>query len=171
MPYNISKACVNRSMKYLNELLEKKRTVTFPAHAPGRLTYQLREAVYAAVRHPEFKRYHCLYEDYRFHPRTGWVEAEFIGASDGAGPAPPAVTVAEAKQLLEVVGACIKFGPKADELYFPSAILSVEDLKTLVVWGKTDGWKLISHDEKGITLTRRAGVDEAFLWRAEEEKP
>jgi len=165
MPYNISRACVHRSKRYLDELAEKRRTLTFPAHKPLKLVYQIREAVYAAKRHKEFVKYHDLQENYRFRPREGWVEAEYVGEPvkvEVVGP--PALTVTEARQLMEVVGACIKFGPKTNEIHFPNAVLEPEDLGTLLEWGRGDGWKLISHDDKGLTVTRRGDVDEAFLW-------
>jgi len=96
----------------------------------------------------------------------GWVEAEYLGTELSAIPA-PTLTVTEATQLMEVVGACIKFGVKSDEIYFPEARLSQQDLKMLLAWGQADGWRLIWHDDRGVTVTRRRDVDETFLWKPE----
>ncbi len=176
MPYNISKGVVHRNQRFLDDMLHGKKTLTWPAHDSGILAYKIREALFAAQRHPEFMPYHVLKNWYRIHARLGWVEAEYIGPiiSEQDVQAPTNLTLGRYTSVEEIVGACIKFVRTADELHFPDAQLSVEDRTMLYRWGKTNiekgqpDWNLIDHGEGGVTMTRKKGVEEMFLWKPEE---
>lgn len=171
MPYNTSKAVVNRSRHYLDEMLHNPRTLTWPAVSPRKLAYQLREAVYAAKRHKEFAIYHPLHDNFRFCEYPGYVEGKYIGP-----PVTPSgmvivqgITVEEATDIRGVVGAVIKYGASVDELRFPNVRATDEDLAVVYKWGMNEKptWRLISHEDSGITMTRRTGLDEIFFWKPE----
>lgn len=174
MAYNTSKHCVVRMKRYLNDMAEAKKTITWPASDPRKMAYHIREAMYASQRYPEFKAFHGLRDWYRISPRQGWVEAEYLGLDEGDRPAkvniPERLTVGEVEDVHGVVGACIKFAEKADEIYFPNVKKLKEEEKLAVhQWGKGSSppWQLIDHEEAGVTMTRKQGVNEMFIWRPE----
>lgn len=178
MTYNTSKAVVYRNIRYLDDMLSARQTLTWPVSVPKELAYRIRESLYAARQHEEFLRFHILYDWYRVRTKPGYVEVEYIGPpteitseSGGSTPhtvfAPKPMVVPEADSVEAIVGACIKLKVRADELNFPSVHLTYDELYVLFRWGSTEvpPWKLINHDEQGITLTRRKNVEEAFLWQ------
>lgn len=173
MSYNTSKGVIKRSQAYLDAMLEARRTHSWPADHPFQLAYKIREAMYAVQKYSEYARYHDLREFFRIRPGTGWVEAQYIGPPIGGITTytPQSMQVSEATDIRHVVGACIKFGVKADELVFPNAQLNVEDLKMLYKWSHKEEhgpiWHIIFHDP-GVTMTRRHGVDKLFIWTPEE---
>jgi len=176
MPYNKSKACVRRMMPFLAVMKESKQTVTWPVkNGQAKFAYKLREAMDTVTLHPEFEQFHFLKDNYRIHPRSGWVEAEWIGVdADIAQIATPALLeIPEALDAQGVVGACIKFGIRADELHFPNARLNDNERLAIYQWGRNaelgPHWKLISHGDRGVTMTRKSGVSEIFLWEPGDE--
>ena len=176
MPYNKSKACVRRMLPFLSAMDVAKQTITWPVKDKTNVfAYKIREAMDTATLHPEFTHLHHLKDNYRIHPRSGWVEAEWIGADlDYVGfSTPSAMEVPEAIDAQGVVGACIKFAVKADEIHFPNASLNEKEKLAIYKWGRSEEhgphWKLISHDGKGVTMTRKAGVSEIFLWEPKVE--
>jgi len=172
MPYNVSKACVRRMSSFLDQMNTAKSTLTWPAKDPRVFAYKIREAMWAATKHPEFSHLHHLKDNYRIRPYSGWVEAEWIGTSipESRAQSPKAMEVQEAINAAGVVGACIKFREKADELHFPKAVLSERDLLAIYKWGLSEDppWKLIFHDGAGVTMTRKRGVHKIFLWSPPE---
>ena len=60
------------------------------------------------------------------------------------------MVVDDLSTLLEIVGAAIKH--KADEMYFPSGKLSVEDLQSLYAWTSKNEYFIVIGD--GVTITR-----------------
>ena len=171
MPYNKSKACVRRYLRYMQDMNEQKTTLTWPAEDAVRFARRLREAMWAACHHPEFSYLHDLRDLYRIRPRAGWVEAEFIGPPARAVPrAPERLEGPEAINAPAVVGACIKFADRANEIHCPNAILTEGELLTVYEWGRGEvpEWRLISHSEAGVTMTRKRGIDKTFLWKPKE---
>lgn len=167
MPFNISKAVVHRSRRYLDDMLQAKRTLTFPAHDGAKLAYQIREARYAALRHPEFAQYHPLKEWYRIRDKGTYVEAEYIGPiapTEHQSFTQTQQTITEVNTLEQVVGACIKFSAESDEIIFPNVVLNEAELGVLYEWSKTAGWKIIWQEDAGVTMTKRK-VDDIFIWR------
>jgi hypothetical protein len=171
MVYNISKGVVHRSQRYLDDMLNAGKTLTWPTRKPSVLAYKIREALFAAQKHPEFTPYHKLKSWYRIHTRSGWVEAEYVGPISGSNDvhAPEGMTLSAYRTVEELVGACIKFERKADEIYFPNANLGEEQKELLYKWGGGAGWKLIDHGETGVTMTRKDDVEELFLWKPEDK--
>jgi hypothetical protein len=153
---------------------ESKATLTWPTSEPHIFARKLREAMAAAQHYPEFEPFHDVRDFYRIRPRRGWVEAEWIGPVTGAGTAhkPSHFQVEEALDAQSVVGACIKFEGKANELHFPNAVLSEHDKGVVFTWGmgEVPQWRLIVHDKEGITMTRKKGVDPLFFWQPQEVK-
>jgi hypothetical protein len=171
MPYNISKAVVNRSRRYLDEMLNNPRTITWPAVSPRKLAYKVREALFAAKRHKDFAIYHLLHDNFRIREYPGYVEAEYIGPPVNAlgTTIVEGVTVEEATDIRGVVGAVIKYGVTVDEIRFPNVRATDEELAIVYKWGMNEKpiWRLISHEDNGITMTRRQGLDEIFFWKPE----
>ncbi|KKL91267.1 hypothetical protein LCGC14_1896350 [marine sediment metagenome] len=172
MVYNISKAVVHRNQRYLDDMLESKSTLTWPTHDAKTLTYKIREALYAAQKHPEFRQYHPLKNWFRIRSRGGggWVEAEYIGPiqnSLGDVHTPEGYVEPDVVDVESIVGSCIKLSHFANEIFFPKANLSNEGRLALYRWGKKEDWKLIDHGPEGVTMTRKRGVDELFLWSPE----
>ncbi len=168
MPYNISKGVVHRGKRYLDDMLEARKTLTWPTHDAKILSYKIREALFAAQKHPEFEPYHCLKSWFRIRDKKGWVEAEYIGPmGPNSGTHPEGYTQPDVTEVHAVVGACIKFGGLADEILFPNAVLTDDDKKMIFVWGQEMGWKLIDHGEAGVTMTTK-DVDPLYLWKPKE---
>lgn len=172
MAYNTSRACVGRMSRYLEDMLHAQETITWPIAEPDKHARKIREAMSAARGYPEFERYHKLKQIYRLHPRSGWVEAEYIGVPKGIQVhVPTSITLNDVLDVQGVVGAAIKFAVKSNELHFPKAVLSDDQKLALYTWAQSEGppWKLISHEEVGVTLTRRQ-VEDIFVWVPEEEE-
>lgn len=171
MPYNTSKAVVNRSKAYLDAMLAGRKTLTWPTDKPQKLAYRIREVLYAVRKHAEYEAYHDLPDFYRIRVRQGYVEAEYLGPELNATTPyiPTTMDIPQVEEVHGVVGACIKFGSKSDEIHFPNAILEDGERLALYRWGQgeTPKWKLISHEDKGVTMTRRK-VESVFLWEPEE---
>jgi hypothetical protein len=174
VPYNTSKACVVRYLRYLQDMAEARTTLTWPASDSEIFARKLREAMAAARHHEEFGYLHDLKDFFRIRPRSGWVEAEYIGPPEkkSVPRVPDRMEVKEATSAPGVVGACIKFAARANEIHFPNAITSEDDKLAIYNWGlgEVPQWKLISHDDKGVTMTRKRAVDKTFLWKPKEEE-
>ena len=173
MPYNTSKACVKRQQTYLDDMLNAKKTISWPARDAHTFARKIREAMFAAKCHDEYERYHDLKAFYRIRPRKGWVEAEYLGhTEESRAQVPERMVVEEVIDVHGAVGACIKLAPKSDELNFPNAILGKKERLAIYEWGikQEPKWKLISHENAGITMTRKRGVDPVFLWSPPEKE-
>ena len=175
MPYNLSRNVVERFRRYLDDMAVAQRTITWPAKDSEVLARKLREAVAAAEHHGEnFPEFAKLKVNYQICTRKGYVEARWMGPLSTSGGdiqetfAPTFMTIGEAQTAEAVVGAAIKFEPRADELHFPNARLTDKEKDLLYKWGKKSGWKLIDQEEAGITLTKK-DVDELLLWTPEED--
>lgn len=172
MPYNTSRAVVIRMQRYLDDMLNAGRTISWPSKEPKVLSRKIREGFAAAGRYDEYERYHGLKAWFRIKPMKGWVEAEYLGTEgESVVNTPEKLVVEEVLDVQGAAGACIKFEAKSDELHFPNAVLSNRGRLTIYKWGlgQVPKWHLISHEDAGITMTRKRGVDQAFLWSPEEE--
>ena len=166
MPYNISKGAVHRSLRYLDDMKENRKTLTWPTHDAKVLSYKIREALYACMKHPEFQAYHHLKAAYRIRNRGGWVEAEYVGMPESTTgvQAPEGYNQPDITDVQSVVGACINLERLADEILFPNAVMDEGDKFALFTWGGGQGWKLIDHGEAGVTMTKK-DVEDIFLWK------
>lgn len=172
MPYNLSRAAVRRHMRYLQDMKEASTTLTWPAENPAQFARKLREAMAAAQKYSEFSEFHKLKDFYRISPRTGWVEAVWLGPQAGqVATKPSRLTINEATDAYGIVGACLKFAAKANELYFPNALLKEGEKLKVYEWGRSENprWKLIDHSDGGATMSRKHGIDPFYLWKPEEE--
>lgn len=78
---------------------------------------------------------------------------------------PTQKTLTDVISLEGIVGAGISFAVECDELNFPNAILSEEEMNILYTWTQNDKtWKLIDEEEAGLTLTQKE-VESIYLWR------
>lgn len=175
MGYNTSIGPPRRMEEYLNRLLENRETVDFAADDPPSLAYKLREAIHASGYHDRYEHFEKLGELYEFKALDGRVRARYIGPEDpdiveGVEETPPSqpMTIQEAQDLTSVVGAAMEVADKTDEIRFPNAILGETMKERLYGWATENGWKIIDHEEAGITLTKR-DVADSIVWRPEDE--
>lgn len=180
-PYNTSTKVVRRLERYLQDMDEARRSVEWATSDPDRLAYRIREALAAAREHEdEFPSYAELQHLFQIQSREGKVRARYIGidqiedqepGSTSASPTPSGperMTVDhELVSATGVVGAALKFKNSSEELFFPNARLSTDELTAVWRWTQGNDWKLIEHEGKGLTLTK-GEVSEALLWTPEE---
>ena len=172
MVYNTSQACVRRHERYLQDMLQAEATLTWPASDAEVFARKLREAMFAAQKHPEYTHFHRLRDLYRIRPMNGWVEAQWLGPPAAVKASKPTLMrIEEAINAQGVVGACIKFAPKGNEINFPNAVLTEDEKLAVYAWGmgEVPQWQLISHDNEGVTMTRKP-VDQVFLWKPPEKE-
>lgn len=170
MPYNTSIHVCRRQKRYLDDMLNARRTITWPAHEPQKMARRIREALHAVQYHDEFSAYADLKSFYRIRARKGFVEAQWLGEDPDAPTAPSTpglMEINEVSNIMGAIGAAIKFGHQADEIYFPNVQPSEEEKVTLWKWAGTSGWKMIDQLDKGITLTKQP-VDPFLIWEPEE---
>lgn len=182
MGYNLSKRSVRRHFQMLTEMATDKTTMRFPADKPLQAARRLREALRAAQEHvDDFPQFDRLGDFYEIKAIEGGVEARWLG--DGiktrigraVKPTPPPVKRAgretmetmnfdDVNTLNGAVGAAVKFGLQADELYFPKLLLTNAEKERLHLWCSSTNWLIIDQEEEGLTLTRRKVPDD-LVWR------
>jgi hypothetical protein len=172
--YTKTRAVVKRNLEQLERLYRAKTTLTFKSDNPTELAYKLREAIAAAKEFSEYEHLAELRTMYKFRTAPGRVIALYSVTEAPVETAEASVKTPEKKRkrkrkvvvdavtLLDIVGAMIDFVDE-EEVQFININLSEEDLFKAFVWGKENGWKLINHEEAGITLTKR-DVPEEVLW-------
>lgn len=178
MAYNKSIRAVVRAQKQLEQLYRSRKTIDWATKNPSKLAYQLREGVHAAQFHDEFRHLSELKYIYEFQQLNGSVRAKYMGLDvpksltseipDAAGtdigaPEMPPTRLDSVSSIREIVGAMVSLGDVAQEVFFPDATLSQDDLRRLHTWATETGWSLISHEGAGVTLTRRT-VSEELLY-------
>lgn len=172
MTYNLSKQVVKRMRRYLEDMLEAKADLSWPTQRPDSLAYRIREALAAAQAHQEYAMFHELRVNYEISAKKGWVEARWMGATEMFERTevyvPQRIVVTEVRDPHGIVGAAIKLEPKANEIYFPNAVLSNRDKLIIYRWTLQEDvrWKFIDQGDEGATLTRKE-VDEILLWEPE----
>lgn len=175
MSYNLSINVCKRNRRYYEELDQARGTdVSWPVKSREealKFARRLREAFSAAAHHPDYAKYAELRDMYEFQARDGWVRAYWMGPRDddiGSATRPERMELGEAESVMAVVGAAIKFKERADEIYFPNAVLEDRmDKVKLWRWCQQASWKYIDQYDAGLTLTRRQ-VDPVLLFDPNE---
>lgn len=182
MGYNLSRFSVNRNKPQLDLLLSATGDIRFETARPRQLSYKLREALLACKEFEEFKHYYAaINPNFTFKEEPDAVIAIYspvsvgvpigeMDVSEDRGLSKPAKgTVESARKLLDVIGSGVE-GDKEGywEIYFPNAVLSRVDQKSLWDWTETTSWGFIDHQEKGLTLTKSEEYED-ILWGPEEE--
>ena len=172
MGYSISRRSIVRVKPYLDKMVESKETVVFPGDSK-RLAYLLNQGIRSAVELglEEFKEYAELETLYRFKLREGELIAEFrqlgfsqeernefaiLSAREEIAKAANKHVVETALNLIDVMATMISLS-EADEIRFPSAILSNDDKIRLYGWTRemeNVGWAMIDQGDRGIILTK-----------------
>lgn len=177
MSYSRTPRKLNRMRPYLNELRAADAAATdvsWPSHDPQKLAYDLRDCLASTRLFPEFVTFSPLAERYEIRVKPGRVQAHRLVPDSKAPREEEAVKPLTPTALLELkdindlpslIGAAIHFREQADELTFPLAVLDTHDKNTLWAWCRASevGWKMIDHDEAGITLTRREVPDDVLF--------
>ncbi len=103
-----------------------------------------------------------------FNPVSPGFSVGPVDVSEYNQPAKPTKGRAEtARTLLDVIGGGVEGDKEGfEEIYFPNAVLQVEDQESLWTWTETTEWGIIDHQEKGLTLTKSKEFED-FLWRPE----
>lgn len=156
--------------RYLDDMLESKRNLTWPSERPDSLAYRIREGMAAAQHYDEFTRYHELRANFQISAQKGYVEARWIGAGGWGREqeeevlAPDRLVLDEVTSIQGVVGAAVKMEARADEIYFPKVQPTEAQKKVLYDWTQGNRWVFLDQEDQGITLTRRR-VDDMLVWR------
>jgi hypothetical protein len=177
------------------KILEKKVTVRFNTADPQKLAYWLREGLFAARYHDAFRHIAQLSTLYRFEVHPGSViaryepslrsedvemarvDAEILSQDPDAiasemgdilDAALSSTTLVEVTNLDEIIGSAIKYGKAVEEIVYPDARLSEDDMGRLFRWASVEGWKIVDQEEAGITLTQRE-VPVEICWRPKGE--
>lgn len=170
MTYNISKSVVVRMKRYLDDMLEAKRNLTWPSERPDSLAYRIREALAAVQHYDDYTRYHDLRHNFQISAQQGYVEAKWIGIGGVNDPeatevlAPDRIVLDEIESIQGVVGSAVKMEARADEIYYPNVHPTETEKRVLYDWTKQTRWKFIDQEDEGITLTRRR-VDDILIWQ------
>lgn len=193
MGYNTTIGPPRRMEAYLKKLLNRKETIRFATDDPHSLAYRLREAIYASQFHEKYEEYYKLRDMYTFRDKGDHVLADYqrvfpVEAIEGEDEAPELediepedapeyrpddegptkMEVPEAESVMEVVNVAINRGEEYRELVFPNATLMAQHLERLHGFTESNDWKIISHGEDGVTLTREQVPDE-ITWTPDEE--
>lgn len=68
------------------------------------------------------------------------------------------------RNLTSILGMVLIYGRKNDEIYFPNAELSENDLERLFRWAEAYEWKIVWQEDRGLTLTKKQ-LPEGVAWR------
>lgn len=186
MGYSTNVRVCIRMKPLLDRLESSEGNLLFRTNKPRSLAYKLREACFASRFHDDFQKYIHLGKEFSFRESTNGVlavkkseprrlrdqplhiEADPEEAIVGREikDAFDTATIPEAKNLADVIGATIKYGVHSTEVFFPSVALEPNDLARLFRWAEPNGWKIIWHEEEGVTLTQRSIPDE-LAWKPE----
>lgn len=171
MGYNESYGTVRRMKRHLDELFRRQETVDFSSDEPKSLAYKLREAIHAAQFWDQYEHYHQLKEYFQFEVRPDRVRCRFMSPepvtiSDSQGKTRDEETdkmiVNDVDSLMAVIGAAMEHENES-EIFFPSAVLLDPDKSRLHGFAKDSGWKIIDHEEGGVTLTKKE-IPEEIQW-------
>ncbi len=178
--YNLSRFSVSRNLPQLNLLLKSEGDIRFETTDPRKLCYKLREALLASREFEDLTHYYDeISPNFTFVEETNAVLARysFVSAGVPVGEVdvredsgldkPTKGTVESARQLLDVIASGIEGDKEGyEEIYFPNAVLKLEDQKALWDWTQTTSWGVIDHSEKGLTLTKSEEFGD-IVWRPE----
>jgi len=180
MGYNISRFSVNRNLPQLDLLLKAQTDIRFETAHPRKLSYKLREALHASREFDDLKHYYeTITPNFTFKEEPNAVVATYNPVPVGipVGPVdvqsnskvdgPSKGSLDGARTLIDVIGGGVEGDERGyEELHFPNAILSQDDIKKLWDWTETTSWGLIDHQEKGLTLTKSEKYND-FFWSPE----
>ena len=158
MSYSRNKNALKRVQKILDDMLKapEGEDISFMSTNPVKLAYQLHEALDVADTYMEFVKYRPLRKLFKFRTRFDRVVAECkakpVDAKAILSDQLSKMTVDDVADVLGIIGAATKH--KANELYFPKAILTDDDLNKLHKWTSMSGLFIINNYEVGITIVK-----------------
>lgn len=156
MSYTPTKNAVIKVEYILKDLLNAQDDCAFGSLEPQKLAYHIHEAMASVNVLEEYTQYRGLKDKFRFRVRQGKVVAELKGKPVDAfrlvQETLSKMRIDEVDNVVGIIGACL--ANKVTEIYFPSAVLREDDLRTLLTWTEDTSWYIINHDEAGVTLTK-----------------
>jgi len=117
-------------------------------------------------------------------PAKGWRKRKLKPTKDELKPVDPeeleeeAIAGAEIREVLEtatipnvptlsgIIEAVKKYEPKSPEIFFPDAKLDNDQMRRLHTWATQKKFKMIDHEERGITLTKKF-IEKGMEWKPE----
>lgn len=154
MGYSKNKEKVERVRKLLDQMLGTSVDLRWESDNPHMLAYHLREAMTIAQKN-HIEPYEELKDKFTIRNRGTFVLAEVKKSLDIVAQLQTAmakVVLEDETTVVAIVGAAITH--KAEELFFPNAVLSEDDLKQLYTWTEKNGYFIVAAD-LGATLTKR----------------
>ena len=173
---------------YLNQIHDAHKNLTelFWSHEePQKLAYRVREAIHAARWHNDYAQLANAGRHARICIEEGGVRVVWgVPLSPYGGPVTPptkassstktpdtsaSITVPGNITVLEIVGTALGCEMHVNEIYFPEAKPTEEELYNLYVWARKHHWKVIDNLDRGVTLTKRV-VDPMLEYTPSTEK-
>lgn len=153
MGYSRNPAVIDRVKPLLDQMITAQSSLAWPSKNSHMLGYYIREAMTLAKR-KKVEPYHELKDRFVIRDKGDRIVAELKTPAtiEALREAMAKVVLAELVSLYEVIGGAVN--TKADELYYPDADLSQDDLAKLYAWAVNNKYFLIVSEEDGVTLTR-----------------
>lgn len=151
MGYAKSAAALKRLQPLLDQMLKSDVSLSWPSQNAHMLGYHIREAMKIAESDPQ-SPYKGLRERFVIRNKGTHVVAEprVINVVAELHQAHAKMSLENLSGLLELIGAVITH--EAHEMFFPDALLTEEETKTLYEWAKPRGYSLVVGN--GITITK-----------------
>lgn len=152
MGYSRNPKMIERSRTFLDAMLAAKDDIAWNSENSHMLGYYIREALTLAKRF-DIAPYNELKDKFIIKDKGDRVVAELRLRIPVLRHATGKLTLSELTSVQEIVGACIEH--KSEEMYFPNASLSEDDVKTLHTWTEKNNYFIISAPGGELTVTRK----------------
>ena len=158
----------------LQSLYKNRKDHKLTAEDPKKLRFQLYEAIYASKHHDQYKHFAQLKVMYSFILVGTELHAIFDRSKKFIDTAPDKISkytnsspFINARGIVQDLIARITLDETTEEAYY-SSVSSLPDTELIKLdkWAEDQGWSLIHHGEKGITLTKRE-IPLWLRWRRE----
>lgn len=155
MGYSTSPFTIKRVEKFLKEMVTTEHDLAWPTKNAHMVSYYIRQALTVA-KTQGIDPYNTLKDRFIIRNRGDKVVAELRDLStstEALKHTMSQMTISDARSTMEIVGACIT-NKTAEQLHFPNASLTKEELKTLYKWISETELYLIVSDVEGITILK-----------------
>lgn len=155
MAYSYSGTSIERAERYLKQMVESDKDITWECSNPRKFSYRIREAIAAADR-MNILSYSRLKEKYKLTMQGNSVVAKLRWLPKDPFENTNVVIDEDASAPTAIVTLAIQ-NNLADELRFPNAILNDSQLLLVYNWctNSGSGFLIIDLKDNGIILTKR----------------